>query len=120
MAGIALFRGPEHVMEYANDELLALTARECIGIPIRESFPEEEFAEAQAGMDAVYHGAGVLKLARPYGTLVLGPRVDARGRVFGVASWFLVDDAKVAARPAPTLLVLPGLADPVEEQVIGN
>jgi hypothetical protein len=116
VAGIALFRGSMHVMEWANEELLSMSPRECIGIPLRESFPEPEFEEAQAAMDAVFHGAGIIKLARPYGTLILGPRTDARGRVYGVASWFLVDDARVAARPAPTLLLLPGLEDhPVEQ-----
>jgi hypothetical protein len=116
VAGVALFRGSMHVMEWANDELLSLSPRACIGIPLSESFPEPEFAEAQAAMDAVFHGAGIIKLARPYGTLILGPRTDARGRVFGVASWFLLDELKVAARPAPTLLLLPGLADrPVEQ-----
>jgi hypothetical protein len=119
MAGIALFRGSMHVMEYANDELLALSPRECVGIPMRESFPEPEFAEPIGAMDAVFHGAGIVKIDRPYGTLILGPRVDERGRVFGVASWFLLDEMKVSARPRPTLLVLPGLEDPVE-QVIGN
>jgi hypothetical protein len=120
MAGIALFRGPMHVMEYANEELLALSPRECVGIPMRESFPEPEFAEPIGAMDAVFHGAGIIKIDRPYGTLILGPRVDGRGRVFGVASWFQLDEAKVAARPRPTLLVLPGFAGQEVETVVGN
>lgn len=118
-AGIALFRGPMHVMEWANEDLLSLSARPCLGIPLRESFPEPEFAEPQVAMDAVFHGAGIIKLARPYGTLILGPRTNDRGHVVGVASWFLLDEARVASRPRPTLLVLPGLVGLLAELAAG-
>ena len=119
LAGAVLFRGAAHVVEYVDDDIRAISPRSMLGVPFAEVFPEPDFEEPLAAMDAVYHGAGIVKLDRPYGTLILGPRVDGRGRVFGVASWFQLDPAKVAARPRPTLLVLPEPVGPRAERGAG-
>lgn len=114
MAGaIGLFRGPMHVLEWANDELLALVPRDCVGIPVRECFPEDEFAESQVAMDDCLRSGKYICVARPLGILWLGPRRDARGRVYGVASHFQLAPLPADVRP-PTILRVPHL------EVVGN
>jgi hypothetical protein len=112
-AAIGLFRGSMHVMEWANETLLALVPRECVGIPVRECFPEDEFAETQAAMDDCLRSGEYIRLVRPLGTLWLGPRHDARGRVYGVASHFELSPLPPAVLP-PTILRVPHL------EVVGN
>jgi hypothetical protein len=119
MAGaIGLFRGPMHVMEWANEELLALVPRECIGIPVRECFPEEEFADTQAAMDHCLWTGEYIRLIKPHGTLWLGPRFDARGRVYGVRSHFVVSPLPADVLP-PTILRIPRL-EVVENLAVGG
>lgn len=101
MPATALFRGPAHVMEYADEEVIALAQRDGRGIPVREAFPEAEWAEVQAAMDEVWRSGAFIKLSRPLGTLLLGPRRDARGRVLGVATSFRL--APVRSSPQPDL-----------------
>ena len=102
MAAIALFRGPYHVMEWCNEELLELFPRDGRGIPVREAFPEEAFRDAQTAMDDCFHSGRYIKLDRPIGVLWLCPRRDDRGRVYGVASHF--QPSPIAA---PRLTLLP-------------
>jgi hypothetical protein len=110
---IGLFRGPMHVLEWANEELLALVPRECVGIPVRECFPEKEFADTQAAMDDCLRSGEYIRLVKPLGILWLGPRHDARGRVYGVASHFQLVPLPVDVLP-PTILRVPHL------EVVGN
>lgn len=117
MPGVALFRGPGHVMEWANAELLALApARDPIGKPIVEVFPEGEFAEPIAAMDVCFRTGRIIKLDRPFGILVFVPRLKA-GLIVGVGSWFRLDPARAAAPHPPTHLRLPARLD---RQAVGG
>ena len=112
MAAIALFRGPYHVMEWCNEENLALMIRDGRGIPVREAFPEPEYEAIQAAMDGVYRSGTVTQLALSTGDLLIGPRSDDRGRVFGVRTWFRLAPVPLGAprhpSPARPLSVGPG------------
>jgi len=103
MPAVALFRGPFHVMEYADPQVLVLGGRDGRGAPVREMYAEAQWAEVQATMDEVYRSGELIMLDRPLGTLVLGPRIDDHGRVFGVASWFQPSPQLVGARPLASL-----------------
>jgi hypothetical protein len=108
MAAIALFRGPGHVMEYRNAEQLAVAPRDGLGAPVREEFPEPKFIEIQAAMDECFVTGRTITMSRPWGWLVVLPRLRADGRILGVATWF--DLAQVQPRPRPPLLPLGSLA----------
>lgn len=114
MAGImVLFRGPSHVLEQADPEAIALSERDGTGMPVKEAFPEDHYREIQRAMDDVYHTGKPVTLPRPGGTLVVVPRLDDRGRVFGVATYFVVGvfrTADHAPQPLPELLRRAGLA----------
>lgn len=113
MPSVALFKGPFHVMEYADPEVLTFGGRDGRGAPVREIYDEPWWADAQAAMDDVYRSGEIITLARPLGILVLGPRRDAHGRVYGVASWFRLSPQPVAAPPRsklPLSLIVEGLA----------
>lgn len=99
MPAVTLFRGPYHVMEWCDEETIAIGGRDGRGAPVREMFPEPEWAEVQAAMDEAYRSGAIITLALPHGLLVLGPRVDERGRVYGVASWFLLSPQPADAPP---------------------
>lgn len=90
MAAIVLFRGPGHVMEWANEEVAGLAPRVAIGAPVTEGYPEEGYKPVQAAMSECFHTGRPVILARPLGTMVVLPRLDDRRRVFGVATWFAV------------------------------
>jgi hypothetical protein len=107
MPAVTLFRGPYHVMEYADDEALMFAQRDGRGAPVRELFPESYWVDVQAAMDEVFRAGVIIRLARPLGTLILGSRRDARGRVFGVASYFRLAPAPVAVQRQPTPLEPP-------------
>jgi hypothetical protein len=98
MPAVVLFRGPYHVMEYANEEALALAQRDGRGAPVREVFPEPYWAEVQEAMDEVWRSGEVMRLNRPLGTMLLCPRVDDRGHVAGVATFFRLVPARVGSR----------------------
>jgi hypothetical protein len=87
MSSVALFRGPNHVMEWCDEETIAIGGRDGRGAPVREMFPEQAWAEAQAAMDVVWRTGSVIRLNRPHGLLILMPRVDESGHVFGVATY---------------------------------
>ena len=108
MAAIGLFRGSMHIMEWGNEDMMAMIPRPCIGIPIREAFPEAEFEVAQAAMDECFRSGEFMKLVRPHGVLWLGPRYDGRGRVVGVAT-HLEFVPLTADAPPPTILRVPHL-----------
>lgn len=103
MPAIALFRGPYHVMEYANEEVIEFSQRDGRGIPVREAFTEERWAAVQAAMDRAFTFGEVVTLTRPLGTLVVRPRRDDRGRVVGVGTYFEADPVEVAPLRHPSL-----------------
>lgn len=107
MPAVTLFRGPFHVMEYADPEAIALAHRDGRGMPVREAFPEEHWTEVQAAMDEVWRSGALIKLARPLGTVILGPRLDDRGRVYGVAAYYRLAPRPAVARHRPTPLAPP-------------
>lgn len=96
---VALFRGPMHVLEYADEDVLRLSPRDGRGIPVREAFPEEAYIPVQAAMDECFRSGETLELQRLTGSLILVPRRDGRGRVFGVATHF--EAAPAALHPQP-------------------
>lgn len=109
MPAVVLFKGPFHVMEYADEEAIAFSGRDGRGMPVREVFPEERWAPIQAAMDEAYRSGAIIRLDRPLGTVILGPRFDARGRVCGVATWFQLSHRPAVAlhptsQPVPQLL----------------
>ena len=81
-AAIILFRGPAHVIDWSNHEVVRT------GAPVSEAYPEETYRGVQAAMSECFHTARPIIVPRPLGTLVVLPRLDDRGRVFGVAAWF--------------------------------
>ena len=101
MPAVRLFRGPYHVMEYANDQAMSL--RDGRGMPVAECFPEKYWVETLAAMDEAFRSASIVRRDQPLGTLIVGPRFDDRGRVFGVATWFLPAAQLVAAQPQTNL-----------------
>lgn len=103
MPAVVLFRGPYHVMEWANEEAIALAQRDGRGAPVREVFPEPYWAEVQEAMDEVWRSGEIIRLNRPLGTMLLCPRLDERGHVFGVATYFRLAPARVGSR-LPRLL----------------
>lgn len=112
MAAVTLFRGPFHVMEWCDEETIAIGGRDGRGAPVGEMFPEPEWVEVQAAMDEAYRSGAIITLALPHGYLVLGPRLDERGKVYGVASWFLLSPQPAAVPPRtspPGLAILGGL-----------
>lgn len=109
MPAVTLFRGPCHVIEYADSEAIAVGGRDGRGIPVREIYTEPKWYEALAAMDEVYRTGRLIQLARPNGTLLLGPRVDSQARVFGVASYFVALPSVVRLDPIRDVLELPAL-----------
>lgn len=97
----ALFRGPMHVMEWRDEEIVTLSGRDARGIPVREAFPEPRWHDVQAAMDEVFVTGRAVTLNRPLGVLVVQPRRDRRGRIFGVGTYF---------EPAP----VPRVVQPLE------
>lgn len=86
MAVVVLFRGPEHVMEWSDDEGLRLSPRDGRGVPVREAFPEETYRPIQAAMDEAYRTGRRVRVKRPHGIFIADPRRDDDGDVFGVAT----------------------------------
>lgn len=103
VVAVTLFRGPFHVMEWCDEETIRIGGRDGRGAPVGEMFPEPEWFDIQAAMDETYRSGRILTLGLPHGILVLGPRTDERGRVYGVASWFLLSPRPVDVPPLPTL-----------------
>ena len=94
MPAIGLFRGPMHVMEYANAEMLAV-ARDGRGMPVSEAYPERVYAGIHADMDECFRTGEIISSPQPRGILIVVPLRDDRGRVEGVGTWF-----EYAARPS--------------------
>jgi hypothetical protein len=91
MGAIGLLRGSSLVLEYANDELLALLPRDGRGIPLREAYPESAIADTIALFEECFRSGEIIPAVRPAGVLIAYPRRDDRGRVFGVAGCYLAD-----------------------------
>ena len=108
MAAVALFRGLAHVMEWADPEVLNLAERDGRGMPVKEGYPEPHWRDTQAAMDEVYVTGRTVVIRRPLGLLVVNPRVDARGRIFGVSTWFQAAPAPTVPRAPEPRLVLAG------------
>jgi hypothetical protein len=106
-AAIGLVRGPSLVLEYANDELLALLPRDGRGMPLREAYPEPAIADTIALFEECFRSGEIIPVVRPAGVLIAYPRRDGQGRVFGVAGCYL-SDAEIAQLP-------PHLPTPVRE-----
>jgi PAS domain S-box-containing protein len=54
-AAVAVTRGPEHIIEFANDAFGALVrGRECIGLPASQAFPDGEERTYLERLDATY------------------------------------------------------------------
>lgn len=113
MAAIALFRGRGHVMEWRNAEVLAIAPRDGLDAPVREQYPEPEYAETQAAMDECLNTGRPVMLSRPLGILVCVPRKDDRGRTFGVGTWFEVAASPRLRRLPPPRELLARSAAPV-------
>jgi len=84
----ALFRGPMHILEWCDEEVIALAGRDGRGMPVKESFPEHRWHDVQVAMDEAYTTGRPVTLTRPLGLLVAVPRRDARGRIVGVGTYF--------------------------------
>jgi hypothetical protein len=98
-----------HVMEWTNEENLAVLPRDGRGIPVREAYPEPEYAGIQALMDEAYATGKRRWQPYPGAWLIVDPRLDASGRVVGVATAFVVTaDQPVVTRPR----LLPDLQSP--------
>ena len=105
MSPVALFRGPCHVMEYATPEVIEISGRDGRGAPVREIYDDPKYADIQAAMDEAWRSGGFVKLTWPRGTLLIGPRIDERGLVFGVATYFRFAQQQVDSRPRPMRLL---------------
>lgn len=101
MAAIGLFRGPAHLLEYANDEF-AERARAThvpliVGAPTRELFT---LAPAvPPAMDRVYATGRVEHVSLPTGLVTIGPYLES-GRRVGVWTRFVVAPALPGSSPA--------------------
>jgi hypothetical protein len=51
-AALGLFRGPDLIVEAANDELVRLTGRDVVGFPAREVWFDAQSRTSQALMSA--------------------------------------------------------------------
>ena len=105
MPAIALFRGPSHVMEFRNARLLELTTMDGLGIPVREAYPEAWNEAIHVAMDDCFRAGRVIRLDRPRGVLILVPRRDPRGRVFGIGTYYVaaLPDRLLRRQPRPPL-----------------
>ena len=120
MAAIVLFRGPGHVMEWANEEVASLAPRIAIGAPVTEGYPEEGYKPVQAAMSECFHTGRPVILVRPLGTLVVLPRLDDRRHVFGVATYFAVGVYRRRDLLRGSLHALPEPADRVPAQSLAG
>jgi len=98
-ASIAIFRGPDHVYEFANPKYLAMLGRtSMVGLPVREALPEMKDTGLFEVLDEVYRSgkpyvaseypAPVAKVpgAPPelaYFSFNLYPLLDANGGIYG-------------------------------------
>lgn len=87
-AAIALWRGPRHVLIWANPAFMEKVPRDGRGVPVREAFIEPRYEPFIQALDACWEARGVIRLPVPPGILYLCPRRDQRGRMIGVASWY--------------------------------
>jgi PAS domain S-box-containing protein len=99
-AAVVMLKGPDHAIEFANEELFAaLGRRECIGVPVREAFPEvatqayvdqldlvletgESHTTAEAPVMLDRRGDGMLEEA--FFTFTYQPVHDGDGHVGGI------------------------------------
>jgi hypothetical protein len=98
MAAIVLFRGPEHVMEWTDDDALGRSPRDGRGIPVREAFPEDTYRPLQTAMDEAYATGRRVRVQRPGGLFIADPRRDDDGNVWGVATVW-VSEAELLSLP---------------------
>jgi hypothetical protein len=112
-AAIGLVRGPSLVLEYANDELLALLPRDGRGMPLVEAYPEPAIADTIAVFEECFRSGEIIPVVRPAGILVACPRRDHRGRVFGVMGYY-VSEAELLGVPRPGVRVAPAVS-PLEQ-----
>lgn len=108
MSAVGLYRGPGHVLIYANEELVAMSGSDGVGIPIRERELDSGYDSVIKAMDRVFQTGEVLRVPASVhhfrGTLSLRPR-RVRGRTIGVvclfrASLALLEQSPVAPREA--------------------
>lgn len=88
MAAVGLYRGPYHVVEYMNDDLVEWSGGfDWTGVPVTEAFPEPEYREIQRMMNAVYRTGRAASLASPTGVLWVVP-LRERGMLVGVGTHY--------------------------------
>jgi hypothetical protein len=97
-----------HVMEWTNEENLAVLPRDGRGIPVKEAYLEPEWRPVQDLMDEVYRTGRRGWQAWPGAWLIVNPRRDASGRVVGVATAYVVTAEQPVLRPR----LLPDLQSP--------
>lgn len=85
---IALFRGPAHILADGNEEDRAVVPEWAWGMPVREAFPQPEYAELQAIMDAVYADGETRALPVFAGVVTVVRLEDHRGHPLGVGTHF--------------------------------
>lgn len=95
MAAIGIFRGPSHIFDEANEEMLALHAEDYRGMPYAEAFPDPTWTPFMDLMDEVYETGIALEVTMPAGVTWLVP-LTLCGSVVGVAIHF----SAVAPLPA--------------------
>lgn len=92
---VALYRGPVHVVVYADEGLIERAGRSLVGLPVSEAYTEPEYQPLIRLLDRTYRTGEKQALVTPYGVLTLLPRWED-GRVVGVASVF-----QPSGRPLP-------------------
>lgn len=99
MAAIGLFRGPAHLLEYANEEFAERARRLRIpivpGVPSRELFTASD--ELALAMDRVYRTGLDEHVILPTGHVRVGPYVR-EGRRVGVWTRFVPLPRSLPAR----------------------
>lgn len=91
MAVRALFRGPFHVVEEADEDLVRLTGLEVVGLPACEVWTDPASRLVQARMTAVYLDGiprtveGVPNTEGVMGSVLIAPWLE-RGRIVGVGT----------------------------------
>lgn len=88
MAAIGLYRGPRHVIEYMNGEMIdAFGGVDWTGVPVCEAFPDEVFLPVQRMMNSAYRSGRAVSVRLPAGVLWVVPTLEA-GSVVGVGTHF--------------------------------
>ena len=88
MSVIAIFRGPAHILVDGNAEDRAVVPEWAFGMPVREAFPQPEYHDLQALMDAVYADGQPRSLAVFGGVLTIARLEDRRGHRLGVGTHY--------------------------------